>query len=56
MQYDFILLLSGTAIILAILVYLMYRSATSPEWSELSKKEKSEMRKLSEPKAKAKKK
>lgn len=43
-----LLLLAGSAVILAALVFLMYRSATAREWTVLSQKEKAEMRKRSE--------
>lgn len=50
MNVDFgLLALIGSCIILALLVYLMYRSAMREEWRELSKKEK---RKWQKPPAK----
>ena len=45
-----IILLFFSAVALSILVYLMYRSAISKEWGELSKREKTEMRSISEAK------
>jgi hypothetical protein len=43
MDYLLMGVLSASALVLAVLVWLMWRSATAPEWSEFSRKEKSEI-------------
>jgi|GEM_PF-1493727 len=41
---DIILISAASCAILALLVYLMYKSATSPEWSRLTQSEKTSWR------------
>ena len=41
---DIVLLLAGACAALAVLVYLMWRSATASEWGDFAKKEKAKWR------------
>ena len=43
MDYVLVAALGASAVVLAVLVWLMWRSATSAEWSEFSSRQKSEI-------------
>jgi len=43
MDYVLVGVLCASALVLALLVWLMWRSATSAEWSEFSSRQKSEI-------------